>query len=52
MVHCVEEECKSIPKVTSYTGGEQCREGHAEVTLSGELLDWCSTNSQPHEGVG
>ena len=41
-----------LAKEVSSTSWEQCGECHTEVPLCGELVDWSSTNSGPHEGVG
>ena len=42
----------SLSLKISISSGEQCGKGHAEVPLCGELVDGCSTNGGPHEGVG
>ena len=38
-------------KEVSCSSGEQGGEAHAEVSLSGELVDWSSSNGGPNEGV-
>jgi len=41
----------ALSKEVSRSCGVQGEEGHAEVTFSGELMDWSSPNGRPNEGV-
>lgn len=38
-----------LPKEISSPSWKQGEEGHAEVTLCGELIDWSSPNCGPHK---
>ena len=41
----------ALSQEVSGSSGEQGGEGHAEVALCGKLIDGCSSNGGPCEGV-